>query len=1133
VVEGTDDIIADSLITSATTTADVFNDANTTTINLGGSAALTANIATGDAVVAVNIGTSDTADAPINIGGDASEVTIDGNLTVNGDVTTVGATNLAVSDVLIIIADGAGTGNEAGVAFERGATGDDSLLLWNEANTRFELGLFDTTGGTSAPTGALTTLSDLRINDLSLDGTAITFDGAGTVTATGAVLSLDGTGIETSATSITADAALSVRSTGANVAAFDSDGTGDVNIGTGASAKAVTVGSTTGSSSTSIQSGTGGVSLQPAAGGDVQIDSNADATWTFFDLTVTQDETQTADSGTAGNPFSWTAGVGAAAGGTTNGGTGGAITLTSGAGGAGSGTNAGGAGADLNLSAGAGGADGGAGAGAAGVIDLNSGGTSYPVSVSPGPALTTTAQDIIGAINEIDAAAGGVTLQGAYDNDAATPVLITTDSTLDHIDITGTAALRVTATGVDNTVNAGFGFDVDTTGGFRIFGDTSSTIQVDGSAQNLTLAAAGGGTQNLVLNSAGTSASAIDVNATAGGIALDANTSISLDSVTTSNFTASGAGADLNLLQTGGGAGGVNITAAASGGVDIGATGGPVLIDASTVISLDCAANGNFTSSGASAVLTLETTGGTSRVILNSDGTGANATTVSAPNGGVIVSAGTGGIAVDTTGALSLDSTSTASNLTLTSNDAGTTTLTVSSTNAGAGAGAVDVTADGDITLDALGMTTPITLNQSGDLDLSGFTATSIIGALNEALAAATGADTLAEVLANGNTTGANNIVVSTGQSIVGADELTLVSTTTGAVSLDSGTTGSVSVGTGANSKAVTIGSNTGAATTTIRSGTGAITINSGGTLNVDAVNVLIDGTQASNFSLTGAGIDLTLSSAAGRVVVDGGEAAADAVLVDASNAAGGVTISAGTAGINIGNDAAAMTVNIGTGGTGAKTINIGDESVTGSSVTLEAGATGDITFDARGITTPITLNDAGDINLAGSFAATSIIAAFNELATDIAAISSSGLVEVYTTTGRTVGEVVIIDGDSSAATQTDADALSTSEGFIGVVLTVGASGTVVTSGTASALFVNGSATPAAGDPVYLARATGGAGIAGAGRVTGTAPTGNPNSGVVVFQVGLLKDASTLTVTTVGTDESAEINIQPMQLIVL
>jgi hypothetical protein len=37
-----------------------------------------------------------------------------------------------------------------------------------------------------------------------------------------------------------------------------------------------------------------------------------------------------------------------------------------------------------------------------------------------------------------------------------------------------------------------------------------------------------------------------------------------------------------------------------------------------------------------------------------------------------------------------------------------------------------------DITFDALGMTTPLTVNQVGDLDLSGFTATSIVGALNE-----------------------------------------------------------------------------------------------------------------------------------------------------------------------------------------------------------------------------------------------------------------------------------------------------------------------------------------------------------------------------------------------------------------
>jgi hypothetical protein len=61
-----------------------------------------------------------------------------------------------------------------------------------------------------------------------------------------------------------------------------------------------------------------------------------------------------------------------------------------------------------------------------------------------------------------------------------------------------------------------------------------------------------------------------------------------------------------------------------------------------------------------------------------------------------------------------------------------------------------------------------------------------------------------------------------------------------------------------------------------------------------------ITSTTASSVGVTGAGIDLTLDSAAGRNVITGGEAAADAVRIQADNAAGGIDVDAGSAGIAI-----------------------------------------------------------------------------------------------------------------------------------------------------------------------------------------------------------------------------------------
>ena len=63
---------------------------------------------------------------------------------------------------------------------------------------------------------------------------------------------------------------------------------------------------------------------------------------------------------------------------------------------------------------------------------------------------------------------------------------------------------------------------------------------------------------------------------------------------------------------------------------------------------------------------------------------------------------------------------------------------------------------------------------------------------------------------------------------------------------------------------------------------------------------VSLGGNAASDISITGAGIDLTLDSDAGRVIINGGEAAANAITIDADNAAGGIDIDAGTGGITI-----------------------------------------------------------------------------------------------------------------------------------------------------------------------------------------------------------------------------------------
>ena len=82
-----------------------------------------------------------------------------------------------------------------------------------------------------------------------------------------------------------------------------------------------------------------------------------------------------------------------------------------------------------------------------------------------------------------------------------------------------------------------------------------------------------------------------------------------------------------------------------------------------------------------------------------------------------------------------------------------------------------------------------------------------------------------------------------------------------------------------------------------ITAGTGSISLDTTGGLSLDATSVA----AASNITHVGAaGVDLTIDATASSLILDGGEAAADAVQLVASNAAGGVNITAGTGNITL-----------------------------------------------------------------------------------------------------------------------------------------------------------------------------------------------------------------------------------------
>ena len=96
---------------------------------------------------------------------------VDGDFTVSGTTTTVDTTNLVVTDANILLNDGAGSApadDVAGISIERGATGADASLVWNESNNRFSMGLvageIDIVDLSSAQTLTTKTLTSPVIN---------------------------------------------------------------------------------------------------------------------------------------------------------------------------------------------------------------------------------------------------------------------------------------------------------------------------------------------------------------------------------------------------------------------------------------------------------------------------------------------------------------------------------------------------------------------------------------------------------------------------------------------------------------------------------------------------------------------------------------------------------------------------------------------------------------------------------------------------------------------------------------------------------------------------------------------------------------------------------------------------------
>jgi len=263
----------------------------------------------------------------------------------------------------------------------------------------------------------------------------------------------------------------------------------------------------------------------------------------------------------------------------------------------------------------------------------------------------------------------GITVAGNFVSNGGT-VTLGSDNAANAIIVGGGTTARAITIGQDAAAHtvaigqaAAGAITIDTAAGVSIDSATASNFTVTGAA-DLTLDSSAGS-----VNIAGgeAAADAISIQAAAGGVDLDGALQV--------NIASAQAAADA-----------VRIDASdASGGIDIDDGGGGTTIDSAGAVSIDAAAASNFSVSGAGIDLTLASAAG--RVVVNGEEAATDAIALqsaaggidvnaaleinidsseaavadairivaSAADGGIDIDAGTGGIAIDSTGALSLD----------------------------------------------------------------------------------------------------------------------------------------------------------------------------------------------------------------------------------------------------------------------------------------------------------------------------------------------------------------------------------------------------------------------------------------------------------------------------------------------
>lgn len=413
---------------------------------------------------------------------------------------------------------------------------------------------------------------------------------------------------------------------------------------------------------------------------------------------------------------------------------------------------------------------------------------------------------------------------------------------------------NITLAGGTNITSAGAGSTIT----FNL--DAAITLATSVTAPVYTAA---GGTDLSILAPAGQDA-IVTLGDSAGATsfiveALDGTDVFTVDSTGTIAFTNF---SNTGTFTTAGGTASVNASSnfntvinsgTSTGTVTVGnAAAGAITVDSGAGISIDAATASNFTVTGATQDLTLASTGGSVKINATEDAAGAIALTA---NGGtsetitITASQGTG------VGSVTLDST--AGGITLSAALASADAI-----NLAASAGGVDI--DGALQVNIASSQNAgdaVRINASaGGIDIDA------AGAAGEDITVDNAAGSVA--ITAGEAAGDAIVINASGGGVditAATNDLDLVATAASA-NLSGGE---------AAADAVRLNASNAAGGMDIDAGTAGIAIDSTGAISLDAA-------AASNFSVSGAGIDLNFASAAGRIIATSGEDAADTIYLHA-----------------------------------------------------------------------------------------------------------------------------------------------------------------------------------------------------------------------------------------------------------